>query len=82
MSIIKKENKNGVVEYYMDGGVNVTIWPKLEVWEYCVEGDGETHCSGIYITEEGAVIDYDGVFELPEEVVEALKDYGFRIELL
>ena len=50
----------------------------------CAEifGEREEHYAEIGLWFEGKeLVDYDGVFELPNEVAEMIKDAGYRIEL-
>lgn len=48
------------------------------VWEY---DDEEDYMSGNFIVEDNTVIDYDGCFELPQEVVDEMIRLGYKIDL-
>lgn len=47
-------------------------------WEY---DDEEDYMSGNFIVEDNTVIDYDGCFELPKEVVDEMIRLGYKIDL-
>jgi len=54
---------------------------------YFIEWDipelGETEHIGIFVDEGTKVIcDYDGVFEVPEQAIEFLKEQGFNVDYL
>jgi len=57
---------------YFDNGVWVGIIPEDKTWEYQDSDDEETYISGSFTVEGKTVIDYDGCYELPAEVVMAL----------
>ena len=65
-------------------GVEVTLWEDLGSWEWYNSHDPEDYYTGIFICEDGTkdVIDYDGVFELPAEVVMALELNGYNLDKL
>ena len=78
--ILTKRNKeNNEVECIFDNGVSVSIYD-FEVWEYYRESD-DTYMSGGFEVENNVVVDYNGVFELPEEVQSALIKCGFTLDL-
>ncbi len=58
-----------------------TFWveilsPTKGYFEHEVEGD---NCAGELIFDGKELIDYDGVFALPMEVVTALREYGWVV---
>lgn len=76
--LINRSKNNSEVECIFENGVSVTIFD-FEVWEYYRESD-DTYLWG-FITEDNVVVDYDGVFELPEEVQSTLIKCGFTLDL-
>lgn len=57
----------------------------ITIWEYDNRGYFEHHkfgdnCAGELWFEAGELYDYDGVFELPKEVIEAIKNAGFVVD--
>lgn len=38
------------------------------------------NCAGELLFEGKILVDYDGVFELPNEVIQALRDMGFHVD--
>lgn len=77
--LTNKSKNNSEVECIFDNGVSVHIFD-FEVWEYYRESD-DTYMSGGFDVEDNVVVDYDGVFELPEEVQSALIKCGFTLDL-
>ena len=74
-----RNKKDNEVEFFFDNGVSVNIFD-FEVWEYYRAYD-DTYLSGGFTTENNVVVDYDGVFELPEEVQSALIKCGYTLDL-
>lgn len=64
-------------------GFEVTIWPELGSWECYDDRDG-FYCSGTFwcLNESKQVVDYDGVFELPDAVKAAFVKWGYDLSLL
>lgn len=59
--------------FRFDNGAEVCIWFLDGMWEYQSDlNDDDTYISGNYYCDGDTVIDYDGVFELPQEVKIAL----------
>ena len=50
--------------------------PTKGYFEHEVEGD---NCAGELIFDGYNLVDYDGVFELPKEVIQAIRDLGFYV---
>ena len=76
-------NQNGTDLTEAETGLEVNIHWKDGV-PRCAEifGEQEEHYAEIGLEFDGKdLIDYDGVFELPSEVAEMLKEAGYRIEL-
>lgn len=46
----------------------------------CFEHNKTGVGGGLWFDEDKVLIDYDGVFELPEEVKSTLKEHGYGIE--
>ena len=83
MEIVEKNVKDGAREYKFDNGA----WVKLDIdgeygsWEYQEdEDDEETYMEGGIWFDGKQVEDYDGCFELPEEVKIALKDLVYTMD--
>ena len=83
MKIVEKNVKDGAREYKFDNGA----WVKLDIdgeygsWEYQEdEDDEETYMEGGIWFDGKQIEDYDGCFELPEEVVAALNELGYSID--
>ena len=83
MEIVEKNVKDGAREYKFDNGA----WVKLDIdgeygsWEYQEdEDDEETYMEGGIWFDGKQIEDYDGCFELPEEVVAALNELGYSLE--
>ena len=83
MKITEKKTNEGAHEFKFDNGA----WVSLDVdgeygsWEYQEdEDDEETYNEGGLWFEDKELVDYDGCFELPEEVKLALDDLGYRFE--
>jgi hypothetical protein len=68
--------------YYFDDGIRVELWLELMVF-VVYKNDGIVVCSGTYELnrECDTVIDYDGVFDMPFVVCQALRDYGYKVVL-
>ena len=86
MKIIEKKVKNErVTEFKFENGTWVCICAGYEdgsgSWEHqSDEDDDETYYEGGLWFEGMELVDYDGIFELPEEVKLAIKDLGYKIE--
>ena len=57
----------------------------ITIWQYDNRGYFEHHklgdnCAGELWFEGGELTDYDGVFELPKEVIEAIENAGFVVD--
>ncbi|SDO12998.1 hypothetical protein SAMN04487900_11074 [Prevotella communis] len=83
MEIVEKNVKDGAREYKFDNGA----WVKLDIdgeygsWEYQEdEDDEETYMEGGIWFDGKQIEDYDGCFELPEEVVAALNELGYSLD--
>ena len=82
MEIVEKKVKDGAREYKFDNGA----WVKLDIdgeygsWEYQDEDDEETYMEGGIWFDGKQIEDYDGCFELPEEVVAALNELGYSLD--
>lgn len=85
MTITEKQIKEGGHEYRFDNGCWVCLWPEDAeggTWEFqSDERDEETYSSGGYLLQDNAVYDYDGCVDLPLEVIMAMNDYGYNIDL-
>ncbi len=82
MKISEKTIKNGAHEFKFEGGA----WVKLDIdgeygsWEFQEdEDDEETYSEGGLWFEGMELVDYDGCFELPEEVAAAIKELGYKV---
>ena len=85
MKITEKKIKNErVTEFKFDNGAWVCICAGHEddsgSWEYqSDEDDEETYYEGGLWFEGKELVDYDGCFELPEEVAVAIKELGYKV---
>ena len=50
--------------------------PTKGYFEHEVEGD---NCAGELLFDGNELVDYDGVIELPKEVIQAIRDLGFYV---
>jgi hypothetical protein len=76
-------NQNGSDQTEPETGLEVNLHWRDGV-PVCAEifGEREEHYAEIGLEFDGKdLVDYDGVFELPAEVAEMLKEAGYRIEL-
>lgn len=81
MKIIERKND----EFKFDNGA----WVKISIydsesgsWEYQSDVDDEqTYSEGGLWFEDKWLVDYDGCYELPEEVLMALHDLGYKEDL-
>lgn len=71
------EETRTVFNFYFDNGVWVGICKEFESWEYQEEDDEETYMEGSFMGVGKYVEDYDGCYELPEEVKKALRKLGY-----
>lgn len=57
------------------------IWVAVDInaltWEYMENDEGESYMSGNFDTEGKIVVDYDGCFELPVEVLDFMDELGY-----
>lgn len=86
MKITEKKVRNErSAEFKFDNGVWVSIIIGSDgkgSWEYhSDEDDEETYVEGGLWFEGKEVVDYDGIYELPEEVKMAIRDMGYEIEV-
>lgn len=75
---------DNAVVYKFENEIQVTIYYKDLNWEWYQDTlDNTDYCSGSYdLNWNGEkVIGYDGVYELPEEVCDALVEYGYKLDL-
>ena len=85
MKITEKKVRDSVsTEYKFDNGAWVCVYIEYEggAWEYqSDENNEETYSEGGLWFDDNELVDYDGCFELPEEVKLALKDRGCIVEI-
>ena len=87
MKITEKKVRNErSTEYKFDNGAWVCVYTGYEdgtgSWEYqSDEDDEETYSEGGLWFEDKTLVDYDGCYELPEEVVMAVTELGFNVDL-
>lgn len=88
MKIIERKNDefkfdNGAwVRVSIDGVYGVHINGEYGSWEYqSDEDDEQTYSEGGLWFEDKWLADYDGCYELPEEVEMAIKELGYKIDL-
>lgn len=87
MKIVNKEIKGGgdTTEFKFENGAWVSIYNGGDTdegsWEYQEdEDDEETYMEGGIWFDGKQIDDYDGCFELPEEVVAALNELGYSLD--
>ena len=83
----KLEKNSEPIEFKFDNGAWVSIHINNEdgdnLWEYQSNNDDDdTYLYGTLMIENGEVIDYDGCYELPQEVKLALTDLNIGINQL
>ena len=80
MEILESISSDG--NFNFDDGSWVGIDDTEKGWEFQADADDEdTYCSGnFYIDDEAPklIIDYDGAFELPLQVIIALEHMGYN----
>ena len=88
MKIIEKKQGHSTdsQEFKFDNGAWVSVYNGGDTgqgsWEYqSDENDEETYSEGGLWFEGKELVDYDGCFELPKEVVMAVLELGFDIDL-
>ena len=85
MKITEKKVRNErSAEFKFDNGVCVGIIIGSDgkgSWEYQSDDDDEeTYVEGGLWFEGNEVVDYDGIYELPDEVKLAIRDMGYKID--
>lgn len=76
------EDVGAIRYYYLDNGAIVTIELPLEDysgWDLFNVKDDE-YAEGRLWFESGVLVDFDGVYSLPEEVYEALRHSGIKVD--
>ena len=83
MKIKELISQNSEVSANFDNGAWAGIDTANQTWEYQSDADDEeTYCSGAYLVDAAyTVYEYDGIFELPPEVVMLLMKHGYAIDL-
>lgn len=85
MKIIEKEVRNErSTEFKFDNGAWACVYAGYEdgegSWEYqSDEDDEETYQVGVLWFKGKELVDYDGCYELPEEVALAIKELGYEV---
>lgn len=87
MKIVEKKNGHSTdsTEFKFDNGAWVSIYNGGDTgygsWEYQEdEDDEETYSEGGLWFDGKTIEDYDGCYELPEEVQIALKELGYTLD--
>ena len=80
MKVVSCEKIFDETIYELDTDEQVTLDLKYGYWEYEYGYNGFTYCSGSFRVEDGVVIDYDGVFSLPEAVMFCLS-LNYKLDL-
>ena len=84
MKIVEKKKAEKSTEFKFENGAWVKIHHmdgEYGSWEYQEdEEDEETYSEGGLWFEDKKLVDYDGCYELPEEVKLALDDFGYKFE--
>lgn len=79
-TIRKIEDTETEHDIWFNDGAWVHIDDNNRCWEYDEDDDPETYHSGNFMTDTDygiEVIDYDGTFELPDHVIQALEKCGY-----
>lgn len=82
MKVTSTEDVGNLRYYHFDNGVIVTIELPLEDysgWDIFNVKDDDYAEGGLWF-ESGVLVDYDGVYSLPEEVYEALRHSGIKVD--
>lgn len=58
----------------------VEIFNETPLRGYFEHNELGDNCAGELLFDGLSLIDYDGVFELPKEVIQALRDMGFYVD--
>jgi hypothetical protein len=83
MKIIETKKENGAHEYKFDNGAWASVCTGNDYgsWEYqSDEDDEETYSEGGLWFEGKVVTDFDGCYDLPEEVRMALSELGYTLD--
>lgn len=84
MKIVERKNEDNTHEFKFDNGAWCSICTadrKYGSWEYQEdEDDEETYSEGGLWFYGKTIEDYDGCYELPEEVQIALKELGYTLD--
>ena len=80
-NIVSRNVEDGIHNFYFEDEEWVGITPSSHSWEYQEGDDDDSYISGNYVTDGNTVIDYDGSFELPTQVILALSEFGYDIDL-
>ena len=80
----KKVRDERSTEFKFDNGAWACVYAGYEdgegSWEYqSDEDDPETYSEGSLWFEDKKLVDYDGCYELPEEVILAIKELGYEL---
>lgn len=81
MKITSRNIEDGIHNSYFDNGAWVGITPSEGTWEYQLDDDEDSYISGGFILEGNTVIDYDGCYELPVEVILALGEESYDLDI-
>lgn len=82
MKVTSTEDVGAVRYYHFDNGADVTLELPFEEssgWELYNSVDDE-YSEGRLWFDNGVLVDYDGVFGLPDEVYEALRHSGIKVD--
>ena len=84
---LSMENSFGVIRESEKVELNITFWFHdgcigYELYDDATDGD-EWYAEGyIQYNEDNEIEDYDGVFSLPDSIIEKLKELGYNTEYL
>lgn len=74
-------NQFGVKEFWFDNESWCSIDEENESYEFQDNPrDGETYFEGSLEFDEQMLVGYDGCYELPQEVIMAVKELGYSID--
>ena len=77
--------KSQFAKFKFANGVIVEISQNECLWEYYWpdphDDDEDIYLTGGYVLDGNTVVDYDGCFDLPDEVKKCLKHLGYELDL-
>lgn len=63
-----------------ENGVEVKLFLDEQIWEWYNSRTDE-YLTGVYALEGSYVIDYDGCYSAPKELLQTFKDAGYKLDI-